>query len=45
MLYHFATREELVEAAVQHIELARARVRRDLAVARAGFGLASMDLN
>jgi AcrR family transcriptional regulator len=24
MLYHFATREELVEAAVQHIELARA---------------------
>jgi len=26
MLYHFATREELVEAAVQHIELARARL-------------------
>jgi AcrR family transcriptional regulator len=26
MLYHFATREELVEAAVAHIELARARL-------------------
>jgi AcrR family transcriptional regulator len=26
MLYHFATREELVEAAVTHIELARARL-------------------
>ena len=26
MLYHFATREELVEAAVEHIELARARL-------------------
>lgn len=26
MLYHFATREELVEAAVAHIEMARARL-------------------
>src|SRR5436305_13943522 len=26
MLYHFATREELVEAAVAHIDLARARL-------------------
>src|SRR3569623_64387 len=26
MLYHFATREELVEAAVAHIELERARL-------------------
>ncbi len=26
MLYHFATREELVEAAISHIELARARL-------------------
>src|SRR5246127_1030444 len=26
MLYHFASREELVEAAVEHIELARARL-------------------
>lgn len=26
MLYHFATREELVEAAIQHIELSRTRL-------------------
>ena len=36
MLYHFATREELVEAAIAHIEVERARVRSDLGVAFAG---------
>jgi AcrR family transcriptional regulator len=39
MLYHFATREELVEAAIQHIELARARLFEDAAHASAGPGL------
>jgi len=35
MLYHFATREELVEAAVEHIELARARLFEEAARASA----------
>src|SRR5579859_6886966 len=35
MLYHFATREELVEAAVAHIELARARLFEEAARASA----------
>jgi AcrR family transcriptional regulator len=39
MLYHFATREELVEAAVQHIELARARLFEAAAHASAAPGL------
>ena len=39
MLYHFATREELVEAAVQHIELARARLFEEAARASAAPGL------
>jgi AcrR family transcriptional regulator len=33
MLYHFATREELVEAAIQHIELARALLFEEAAAA------------
>lgn len=39
MLYHFATREELVEAAVQHIELARARLFEEAAGVSAASGL------
>jgi AcrR family transcriptional regulator len=39
MLYHFTTREELVEAAVQHIELARARLFEQAAHASAAPGL------
>jgi AcrR family transcriptional regulator len=35
MLYHFATREELVEAAIQHIEFARARLFEEAAAASA----------
>ena len=35
MLYHFSTREELVTAAIQHIELARARLFEDAARASA----------
>ena len=38
MLYHFATREELVEAAIQHIELARARLFEEAAHASAAPG-------
>lgn len=38
MLYHFTTREELVEAAVQHIELARARLFEEVARASDGPG-------
>ncbi|HEY2359346.1 MAG TPA: helix-turn-helix domain-containing protein [Phenylobacterium sp.] len=38
MLYHFATREELVEAAIQHIELARARLFEDAARVSAAPG-------
>src|SRR5437899_2136017 len=38
MLYHFATREELVEAAIQHIELARARLFEEAAAASAAPG-------
>jgi len=38
MLYHFATREELVEAAIQHIELARARLFEEAAQASAAPG-------
>ncbi|HEX4709408.1 helix-turn-helix domain-containing protein [Phenylobacterium sp.] len=38
MLYHFATREELVEAAIQHIELARARLFEEAAAASASPG-------
>jgi AcrR family transcriptional regulator len=34
MLYHFATREELVEAAIAHIELHRARLLEQAASAR-----------
>jgi AcrR family transcriptional regulator len=38
MIYHFATREELVEAAIQHIELARARLFEEAAAASAAPG-------
>jgi AcrR family transcriptional regulator len=38
MLYHFATREELVEAAIHHIELARARLFEEAAQASAAPG-------
>jgi len=38
MLYHFATREELVTAAIQHIELARARLFEEAARASAALG-------
>jgi len=38
MLYHFPTREELVEAAVQHIDLARARLFEEAARASAAPG-------
>src|SRR5947209_3243498 len=36
MLYHFATREELVEAAIAHIDLARARLFEQAASATEG---------
>jgi AcrR family transcriptional regulator len=39
MLYHFATREELVEAAITHIELARARLFEQAAMASAAPGV------
>ncbi len=39
MLYHFATREELVEAAIEHIEVARARLFEEAARASAAPGL------
>ncbi len=39
MLYHFATREELVEAAIEHIELARSRLFEQAARASAAPGL------
>jgi AcrR family transcriptional regulator len=39
MLYHFATREELVEAAVAHIELHRARLFEQAATAPAMAGV------
>jgi AcrR family transcriptional regulator len=38
MLYHFATREELVEAAIGHIEVARARLFEEAARASAAPG-------
>jgi AcrR family transcriptional regulator len=38
MLYHFATREELVEAAIAHIEVARARLFEEAAQASAQPG-------
>lgn len=38
MLYHFATREELVEAAIAHIEVARARLFEEAARASAQPG-------
>jgi AcrR family transcriptional regulator len=38
MLYHFGTREELVEAAIQHIEIARARLFEEAAAASAAPG-------
>jgi AcrR family transcriptional regulator len=38
MLYHFATREELVEAAVAHIEVVRARLFEEAAQASAAPG-------
>lgn len=39
MLYHFATREELVEAAVAHIELERARLLEQAAAVRPPAGV------
>ncbi len=39
MLYHFATREALVEAAIEHIEMARARLFEEAARASAAPGL------
>jgi len=39
MLYHFATREELVEAAITHIDLARARLFEQAATAAAAPGV------
>ncbi len=39
MLYHFATREELVEAAIAHIELQRARLLEQAAAAPAVAGV------
>jgi len=39
MLYHFATREELVEAAVAHIQLSRARMLEQAASAAAPAGV------
>jgi AcrR family transcriptional regulator len=39
MLYHFATREELVEAAISHIELHRARLFEQAASTPAGAGV------
>jgi AcrR family transcriptional regulator len=38
MLYHFGTREELVEAAIQHIEIARARLFEEAAAASTAPG-------
>jgi AcrR family transcriptional regulator len=38
MLYHFGTREDLVEAAIQHIEIARARLFEEAAAASAAPG-------
>jgi AcrR family transcriptional regulator len=38
MLYHFGTREELVEAAIQHIEIERARLFEEAAAASAAPG-------
>ena len=38
MLYHFATREQLVEAAIAHIEVARARLFEEAARASAAPG-------
>ena len=38
MLYHFATREELVEAAIAHIEVQRARMLEQAASTPAGPG-------
>jgi len=40
MLYHFATREELVEAAITHIELERARLFEQAAIAAPGLDAA-----
>lgn len=39
MLYHFATREELVEAAIEHIELERARLFEEAAAQPAALGV------
>src|SRR3954467_13205667 len=39
MLYHFATREELVEAAITHIELERARLFEQAATSAAAPGV------
>lgn len=39
MLYHFATREELVEAAIAHIDVERARLFEQAAAAPAGPGV------
>ena len=43
MLYHFATREELVEAAITHIELERARLFEAAAQAPAGPGVDTLE--
>src|SRR5687768_3775248 len=43
MLYHFATREELVEAAIAHIELNRARLFEQAAAASTAPGLDASD--
>jgi AcrR family transcriptional regulator len=40
MLYHFATREELVEAAITHIEVERARLFEQAAAATPGVDAA-----
>ena len=44
MLYHFATREELVEAAIAHIELHRARLFEQAASAPAAPGVDAAEL-
>jgi AcrR family transcriptional regulator len=43
MLYHFADREQLVEAAIEHIELARARLFEQAAQASAAAGQDASD--
>ena len=45
MLYHFATREELVEAAITHIEIARARLFEQAAVVTSGADAAEQAID